>query len=113
MKERRRFPRIESSLVTYHRKLWQTAQQFSGVSENVSAGGLCVELEGADLKPGDLVSMEIVLPGTSDSLNVIARVARREGREFGLEFVQVKDEEAKRIQEHIDACLGAGAEPIP
>jgi len=98
MVERRQFSRIEKSLVTYHRKLWQTSLHYAGLSKNISLNGILVDLDDVELKMGDLLSIELVLPNDPDEINIIGRICRREGRDYGIEFVNIDEADVKKLE---------------
>lgn len=102
MNDRRRFERVERSLVTYYRKLWVNSLEYAGVTSNVSRGGLLVELEG-EFQVGDLLAMEMVLFNGEPPINLIARVVRHESTSpmKGLEFVQISGPDEKRLHDYL------------
>lgn len=101
MNDRRQFERVERSLVTHYRKLWETALEYAGVTTNISRGGILVELDGENLALGDLLSVEILLSATDSPIDLVARIVRKDGNMMGLEFVQIKGEDEKRLHDYV------------
>jgi len=103
MSERRRFERIERSLVTHYRKLWDRGLEYAGVTTNISRSGILVELEGENLEVGDLIAIELILSASQPPIDLVARLARKVGTLMGLEFVQIKGEDEKRLHDFVAA----------
>ena len=94
---KRRFERVERALVTYYRKAGVEQIERAALAQNVSFGGLFVEMED-DFAPGDLLELEIVLEEGSAAIEMTAVVVRREGGSLALEFKDIADADRARLQ---------------
>ncbi len=96
-RERRRFERIERSLVTYYRKLdeppapepWDKA----ALARNVSLGGVLVELD-ENLHVGDRLSIEIHLGAEQPPVTMTGRIVRKISNTVGIQFEEMNDGDA-------------------
>ncbi len=104
MNDRRRFERVERTLVTYYRKLWVNSLEYAGVTSNISRGGILVELEG-EFQSGDLLALEMVIFNGEPPINLVARVVRNDVSNplKGLEFVQISGPDEKRLHDYLAA----------
>lgn len=100
MAERRRFTRIARSLVTYYRRMDETAVDRAAVTLDVSCGGIQVELE-ESFREGDLLSMELVLDDGKPAIDVIGKVVRVGSPVVGIEFVQAKVADVERLTKFV------------
>lgn len=64
---------------------------------DISTSGVHVRV-GADLPVGAAVTLRITLPRGANRLEVVARVARREGDGLALDFIGLPETEARRVE---------------
>ena len=64
---------------------------------DISTSGVRVRV-GADLPVGAAVTLRITLPRGANRLEVVARVARREGDGLALDFIGLPETEARRVE---------------
>jgi PilZ domain len=64
---------------------------------DISTSGVRVRV-GADLRVGAAVTLRITLPRGANRLEVVARVARREGDGLALDFIGLPETEARRVE---------------
>lgn len=68
---------------------------------DLSTSGACVRVPG-DLAEKSGVTLRVVLPDGIDRLEVVARVARRQGEEVALDFMGLPETEARRVRPLLD-----------
>lgn len=68
-----------------------------GRSTDISQSGMGVTLSG-DLQPGEVVNMEFSLPFTREPLHLRAVVRRRNGLNYGVEFLTLSAPQRAAIQ---------------
>lgn len=68
-----------------------------GRSTDISQSGMGVTLSG-DLNPGEVVDMEFSLPFTREALHLRAVVRRRNGLNYGMEFITLSAQQRAAIQ---------------
>ena len=64
---------------------------------DISTSGVRVRV-GADLSVGAAVTLRITLPRGANRLEVVARVARRDGDALALDFIGLPETEARRVE---------------
>jgi c-di-GMP-binding flagellar brake protein YcgR len=100
--ERRRHNRLPLKLSIFCQKVGQSGERLiSGRTLNVSPGGMLVEMKGAEINDGELLSVEMSVPPSEDLLDyggnfsIYARVIRTisqetsedsSSKQFALEF---------------------------
>lgn len=103
--ERRRFERIDRSLVTYYRKIGEgdvgeSVLDRAAVTRNISMGGVLVELD-ESLRVGDRLAIEILLSGGESPVSVVGHIVRRVSTAFGIEFDEMSLEDRKRFEKYL------------
>lgn len=98
----RHFPRYRVDvrvLVKVRRE--QGLAELRGRSTDISEGGMGVTLAG-ELHPGDMVEMEFSLPLSRLTLHLRALVRRRNGLNYGLEFLTLSAQQRDAIKRLCD-----------
>jgi c-di-GMP-binding flagellar brake protein YcgR len=107
--DRRRFARIERSLVTYYCRLEDTGgeaasaePEWAALTRNVSEGGILVELDD-NLAMGDRIALELMVPDDTTPIEATGEVVRLDGREVGIAFHKIRPEDVDRLRAFVAA----------
>jgi hypothetical protein len=107
--DRRRFARIERSLVTYYCRLEDSGKaeesaepEWAALTRNVSEGGILVELDD-NLAMGDRIALELMVPDDTVPIAATGQVVRLEGREVGIAFTRIRQEDVERLRVFVAA----------
>jgi len=101
--ERRRHPRLNVFL-TIHLAEFDT----TGLTQNISAGGLCfVSIE--QMEGGQELSLELILPGSVDSIAIKAKVVWCKITQthpetlykYGVEFIEISDDHRQQVAHYV------------
>ena len=111
MKERRRFPRIDTAVPVRYKKLrGESAFRRSAVSKNIGEGGICFSVN--DFLPFAChLTLEINLPGTPKPVKAVSKIAwikkgNGHGRyEIGNQFIAVSREDGEILTDFAGRTL--------
>ncbi len=108
MKERRKFPRLETDKAKI---IWRKEGTFDNLdsSRNISGGGICLETGQEGIQKEDLLSLNIALPGEK-LIDCKARVAwvveieKEDGPKylFAVEFIDISAEDREKIKQLVE-----------
>lgn len=107
LKEKRRFPRVETEVKVRYRVLRADDLSFTDdetVSHDMGLGGLALALRGVSLGKNDLVKLEI-LEGEAMGLRAYAEVAWKGEQNAGLRFMGILDTDRERLRGVIETRL--------
>lgn len=105
MGQQRRFARHRIHVPILVRSIGSSrAHSYRGHSLDLSEGGLGAVLEG-ELTPGQVVIMEVVLPGDLQPLTAQARVRHRNALRCGFEFLGPNQHMRERIATACQAAI--------
>ena len=102
---RRKFERIDRSLVTYYRKLQNTPDddlERAGLTKNISEGGILLELDD-EYMIGDILALEIRLNDTGRPLFANGRIVRKLSNMFGISFERINEEDRLKFRKYIES----------
>ena len=74
--DRRDYPRLDASFGVRFAVCGQARRSVPGFTSNVSVGGFCFHSPDTSVKPGDQISVEILVPGFDDPLYFLGEVIR-------------------------------------
>jgi hypothetical protein len=99
--ERRRYPRYPVDLtIRINRSADQGGSSFVGRGNNLGEGGLQVSVP-VELGTNEVVRVEILIPYSSQPINLSALVNNKSGYTYGLEFMSLSQSDRNAI---IRAC---------
>lgn len=105
MNDRRRFPRIERSLITYFRRTASADDlPLAALATNISRGGLCISMD-EQLSPGDRIELEIVLKDREPPINLNGRVVRTSAEGVAIEFLAISETDRARLDAYLASRL--------
>lgn len=84
-----------------------------GRGSALSQGGMAI-FAGAELKPGEHVSVEFTPPYSAPPIRVEARVCNRNGYNYGVEFLDNEPEQQEEVAEfrsHLASMVGLAEAP--
>lgn len=111
MKEKRRFARLNLLADTFYKKKTVPQKKKLSLFKNISIGGICL-IAYEELQAGDLLDLEIYLPGYNIPINIVGRVVwvkefviggppAEKRFDAGVEFIEAKEEDVKEIGKYI------------
>ncbi|HUK86958.1 MAG TPA: PilZ domain-containing protein [Terriglobales bacterium] len=101
----RHFPRYRVDVrVLVKARREQGVAELRGRSTDISEGGMGVTL-GGELNAGEVVEMEFTLPLTRQPLHLRAAVRRRNGLNYGLEFLTLSPLQRDAIKRLCDPLI--------
>ena len=115
MEERRRFPRLVSTIDVDYKPLQGDRGLVVSASKNISACGVCIFLK-EPVANGTLLEVAFSLPGGQRLFKLIGKVVwvkgfeigKSSGYEAGIEFSQISEEERQLINSYVVHILGLG-----
>ena len=113
--EKRKFVRLNALVDVVYNRISPSVQTKLSLVKNISKGGICL-IAYEELKEQDMVDLKMFLPQEEKPIQAVGRIAwikefsignLAEGRRFdvGVEFVEIKDEDAARIGKYVFAHL--------
>ena len=106
--ERRRALRVKGAVVEYFAQGGETSQKKAFIKD-VGLYGICIYVLNS-VRVGDTLGLDIYLFGSEVPLRMSGKVVWRSVdqlsgyKNLGIEFIEVKDEDKKRLSDHIDYC---------
>jgi c-di-GMP-binding flagellar brake protein YcgR len=109
--EQRRYPRLDAKVKIIYGVMARMHKPFSSLSTNVSGGGICIPLE-RRLKKGEILELEMDLPGRRQPLFALGKVAwvkkvpanAKDAKYYpfqaGIEFVAIEQDERESISKY-------------
>jgi Tfp pilus assembly protein PilZ len=108
-KVERKYQRLNTAVKIIYGVMAKMHRPFSSLSNNVGGGGICIPLE-RNLKKGEVLELEIELPGKDRPIFALGRVAwvkKAKGGakktvkycpyQGGIEFIAIEQEEREKI----------------
>ena len=112
--DNRRFVRLETFLEVVHRKKTQPTAATLTLTKNISQGGVClIDCDEIDnFNVADLINLSIFFPYDLNPINTKGKVSWKKDHnivdqvkkakfDIGLEFIELKDEDKKRIEQYL------------
>ena len=117
MTEKRKFLRLHASIEVTYKKIKQHKRQktIETRAENISGGGVCFVAKD-DLRSGDLLDLEISIPGLADKIHAVSEVLwfkttkeeDRGFREAGVRFRDISPQDLHQVLEYVHS-VGIGS----
>lgn len=107
---KRRFERVERSLITHYSKADADEIERAGLAQNLSFGGLWVEID-EELTEGDLLDFEIKLNELEPAIQARGRVVRTGKDGAGIEFVEIGDADRLKLMAYLQERYESAADP--
>ena len=116
--ERRKFQRLNALVDVVYNKISPAQKVEFSLTRNISKGGICL-IAYDELKVSDMLDLNIYLPEDKITVHVIGRVVWvkdfvicdiPKGKRFdvGIEFVQITEEDKKKIDKYVFGHFGMG-----
>lgn len=111
MEEKRKFVRLDVSVIVRWRKLVEKTSQTISENKNISENGICLIIEEEDLHAGEKLQLELELP-TGKIIKSIGEIVwtspfmiigNNEGKKFnaGIKFIEITSEDQQELGKFI------------
>ena len=112
---KRKFPRIETQLISKIKRLGTTGPDANATIKNLSKGGALMEMP-VPVNVGDVIQFNMTLPGSSTQLEikgVVRWLDATHSDHAGIEFIEIKTPDKSQLHTYIDRKSKREAPPEP